>query len=173
MAMADRSSKISMREITAATVRTVAALDVLPRQRGYVASNALSLAEALFNPGAWYRAVYADDKPVGFVQLFDPLAPGAKSRGTIAGHEISLWRFMIDARYQGLGFGRRALDAVCSTVQENPRIHGLVSSYVPGPDSPEGFYLRYGFRHTGRTCANGTEMEIAFPIPSRLITNAP
>jgi len=61
----------SLRPITAGTVRQIIKLAVAPGQERFVASNAVSLAEALFAPEAWYRAIYAGDEPAGFVMLFD------------------------------------------------------------------------------------------------------
>jgi hypothetical protein len=51
---------VTLREISAATVRQITDLAVAPEQQRFVATNAVSLAEALFTPEAWYRAVYAD-----------------------------------------------------------------------------------------------------------------
>ncbi len=90
---------VELREVTAETVRAVCLLHVAPDQRGFVAPNAVSFAEAMFEPKAWFRAVVADDVPVGFVMLsVDEAAP-----------EYYLWRFMIDQRYQGRGYGRAAI----------------------------------------------------------------
>lgn len=50
---------VSLHEITADTVRAVCALEVSPEQRGFVAPNAVSIAEAHFEPRAWFRAIYA------------------------------------------------------------------------------------------------------------------
>jgi diamine N-acetyltransferase len=62
---------VSLHEITANTVREITNLSVSPEQQRFVASNAVSLAQALFSPDAWYRAIYADDTPAGFVMLYD------------------------------------------------------------------------------------------------------
>ena len=77
---------VSLREITAGTVRAINRLDVKPEQRGQVARNSESLAQALFTPEAWYRAIYADDEPVGFVMLHDESlrAPPPAVRARIA-----------------------------------------------------------------------------------------
>ena len=62
---------VTLREITSETVRRVTDLEVAPEQRGFVAPNAVSIAEAHFAPGHWMRAIYADGQPVGFVLTFD------------------------------------------------------------------------------------------------------
>jgi diamine N-acetyltransferase len=130
---------VTLREITAETVRSVCALEVTPEQRGFVARNAESIAQAHFEPKAWFRAVYAGETPVGFVMLYDD--PGAE--------EYFLWRFMIAAEHQGKGYGRRALDALVEHVRSRPGARELKSSFVPGDDGPGEFYRRYGFVETG------------------------
>ena len=134
-----RDGEVSLREVTAETVRAVCSLAVRPEQRAYVADNALSIAQAHFEPHAWFRVIYADETPVGFVMLYED--PEKR--------EYFLWRFMIAAEHQGKGYGRRALDLVAEHVRTRPGAAELVSSYVPGEDGPRDFYVRYGFVETG------------------------
>lgn len=155
------SADVTLREITAETVRTIIDLELAPEQNNYVASNAVSIAQAHFDPGGWFRAVYRGETPVGFVMLFDPTIPGAMATDPVEPTDMVLWRLMIDRRYQRQGLGRRTLDAVRNHVVGLGRFNRLLSSYVPGPDGPEGFYLGYGFKKTGRLWDNGTEVEIA------------
>jgi diamine N-acetyltransferase len=130
---------VTLREVTGETVRAICSLAVAPGQEGFVAANAVSIAEAYFEPKAWFRAIYADDEPVGFVMLYDdPDTP-----------EYFLWRLMIDGRYQGRGYGRHALDLLVDYVRTRPGASELRSSYVPGDTGPGGFYRRYGFEETG------------------------
>jgi len=132
-------SVVTLREVTGDTVRDVVRLAVRDDQTRFVASNAVSIAQAHFAPEAWFRAIYADDTPVGFVMLSDkPEIP-----------EYYLWRFMIDGRYQGMNFGRRALELIIAHVRTRPAARTLVLSIVPGDGSPQGFYERLGFRLTG------------------------
>ena len=132
-------ASVSLRDITAETVRTVCALRVRPDQEQFVAPNAFSLAQALFEPRAWYRAIYADDTPVGFVMLdVDPQAA-----------EYTLWRFMIAAAHQRHGYGRRALELIVDHVRTLPAATELRTSYQPGEGSPAPFYIGFGFEETG------------------------
>lgn len=134
-----RDSKISLREITDDTVRTICRLSVHPDQKGFVADNAHSIAQAHFAPYAWFRAVYADDTPVGFVMLSDkPDVP-----------EYYLWRFMIDIRYQRLGFGCRALEQVIERIRTRPNATQFLTSVVQAPGGPQAFYEGLGFKFTG------------------------
>ena len=137
---------VTLREITAQTVRQITSLAVAPEQECYVASNAVSLAEALFYPEAWYRAIYFDESPAGFVMLYDESlrsTPPPKP-------EIAIWRFMIDSQFQRRSIGAEALALVIDHVRSNPVFSDLIVSYVPGPGCAERLYLRAGFRHTDR-----------------------
>jgi diamine N-acetyltransferase len=132
-------SPVTLREITSETVRDILRLKVKPEQDNLVAPNSVSLAEALFEEKAWYRAIYAGETPVGFVMLWDSEEEP----------KYYLWRYMIDARYQSMGFGRQALKKVIDYVRMRPRATELLLSYVPGEGSPEPFYAGLGFVNTG------------------------
>ena len=156
--------QVSLREITFETVRSIVNLSVNANQQFFVASNSISISEAHFNPGAWFRAVYAGDAPVGFVMLLDPTILGAMARGPIAHDEVFLWRLMIDHRHQRHGYGKKVLDLICEHIRMEGKAQGLLSSYVVGEDGPEHFYLNYGFSKTGRFRNNGKEIEIILPL---------
>ena len=137
---------VTLREVTAETLRPILALAVAPEQASFVATNAQSIAEAYFHPEAWFRAVYAGDEPVGFLMLHDEhLLPEPRERGF-----YFLWRLMLDARFQGRGYGRAALNALVQHVRTRPHAERLVTSCLPGPGSPLPFYLKSGFVETGR-----------------------
>src|SRR5215471_8345186 len=148
---------VSLREINADTVRQITSLSVSREQERFVASNAVSLAQALFSPEAWYRAIYADEMPAGFVMLYDE-----SLRTVPPPHpEAALWRLMVDSRFQRQGVGTAALEQVVAHVRGKGLFSTLLVSYVPAPGSPEQFYLRAGFRHTGRV----DEGEIVLELP--------
>ena len=62
-------STVTLREVTAETVRVICDLKVGPGQERFVAPNAVSIAQAHFSDRAWFRAVYAGESPVGFVMV--------------------------------------------------------------------------------------------------------
>lgn len=144
-------TKVLLKEVTADTVRAVTELQVTPEQRGYVASNAVSIAQAYFHREAWFRAIYAEAELIGFAMLRDHTLPGAETPRP----EVSLWRFMIDQRFQKQGYGRRALELVVAHAASRPGVKTLGTSYVVGPHGPKDFYLAFGFRHTGEVKPNG------------------
>ena len=85
---------VTLRKVTSDTVRTICELKVADNQKHLVTPNAISIAEAHFREEAWFRAIYADETPVGFVMLYEVPKYGS----------YAIWRFMIDAKYQGRGY---------------------------------------------------------------------
>lgn len=155
--MNDTASAVTLREITAETVRAICSLAVAESQKGFVAPNSVSLAQALFAPEAWYRAIYLGDEPAGFVMLHDESLRSSPPDAP----QVGVWRFMIDQRFQGRGVGRAALLQVIEHVRRRGHFRTLELSYVPGPGCPEPFYRGLGFRPTGRV----DDGEIVLEIP--------
>ncbi len=132
---------VELREITADNVRAICRLAVAASQTSFVAPNAISLAQALFEPKAWYRAIYAGERPVGFAMLSidsDTEKP-----------TYYLWRLMIDADHQRRGYGRAAIAAIVRHIRSLPGATELLVSWVPAEGGPEAFYLGLGFVPTG------------------------
>ncbi len=141
---------VSLVEVTVENLDPVYDLAVHHSQERLVAPVSFSLSQAAHprpHNGrpveAWYRAVVADGDVAGFVML--ALQPDEAPY---------LWRMLIDRRHQRRGIGRRVLDLV---VDEARRQGGneLTVSWMPGPGSPEPFYLGYGFRPTGEPDGDG------------------
>jgi diamine N-acetyltransferase len=133
-------ANVSLRKVTGKTVRAICDLNVSESQKGLVSPNAVSIAEAYFTKYAWFRAIYAGNIPVGFVMLHEDPKRGA----------YGLWRFMIDARYQGRGYGRKALDLVIERVKKRPKAKSLTLHVVRAERGAEELYKRYGFEFTGK-----------------------
>ena len=135
------SSHITLREMTPENFIRVLNLKVAHDQQRFIATNDRSIAEAHFSDQAWYRAIYADETPVGFVMLADETV-GRKENPECC----SVWRLMIDAKYQRMGFGTKALSLVVEHVRSHPHATMLIASYIPGNRGMESFLLRFGFR---------------------------
>lgn len=149
--MPSKNSTITLREIGKDTVREIALLDVDASQEGLVAPNAFSIAQAHFHPEAWMRAIYADEVPVGFAMLEDWSQVSGREPELFDGEPyVGLWRFMIDARYQGMGFGSTALKQLIDVARSREFARLMVLSFVPAGPNAEPFYARHGFVNTGR-----------------------
>ena len=131
--------EVTLREITADTVRAICKLETAPGQDRFVAPNAVSIAQAHFEPKAWFRAIYAGDEPVGFVMLYDDPDEA----------RYYLWRLMLADGSQRKGYGRRAMEQVIEYVRTRPNAEYLYTSYVPLPGGPGDFYHKLGFEDTG------------------------
>jgi len=149
---------VSLREITEETVRAVTKLSVADNQLGFVATNAVSLAQALFSECAWYRAIYSGEALAGFVMLADDTLRKPPPERP----EVGVWRLMVDREFQGRGIGRAAMLQVIEHVGRKDVFDHLDVSYVPGPGCPEPFYLALGFRHSGRE--EGGEIVLRLPL---------
>lgn len=147
-----QESNVTLREVTGDTVRTICNLRVSESQKGFVAPNAVSIAQAYFSRTAWFRAIYADDTPVGFLML---------DKNTQK-PEYFLWRLMIDERYQRMGFGYRAMILLIKYVKGLPGATEFLTSCVPGEGSPEDFYNKLGFARTGEM--DGGEVVMRLPL---------
>ena len=143
---------ITLREITEDNARPVLALRCTPGQERFVTSVADSLVEADETPhgNPWFRAVYADGRPVGFVMLSWDVEPQPPE---INGPWF-LWKLLIDSRHQGKGYGREVVRQIVELVR-GQGARELLTSYVPGDGSPAGFYARLGFVPTGEVDPEG------------------
>ncbi len=145
-------SEVGLREITEDTVRAICDLKVAGSQQKFVAPNSVSIAQAYFSDKAWFRAIYADESPVGFLMLEKDTEKS----------EYFLWRMMIDDRYQRMGFGYKAMILLIDYVKTLPRAGELLTSCVPGDGSPEEFYRKLGFERTGEM--DGIEAVMRLPL---------
>lgn len=152
---------VTLAEITDTNRAAVLALRAAPGQQRFVGSVRDSLADAADHPHAnpWYRALLADGEPVGFVMLSRNVTPRPPE---IIGPWF-LWRLLVDERHQGRGYGRRAVGLVVDLVRAAGATE-LLTSYVPEPAGPAGFYRRLGFVPTGDLDDSG---EIIVRLPLR------
>ena len=138
---------ITLREITPGNEAAVRALKVAPGQEQFVTSVPESLDEAKRTPEAhpWFRAIYAGERPVGFVMLSYNVSPANPEDP----FRHFLWRLLIDAGYQRRGYGRAAMALVIDMVRNSPGATDLSTSFHPGDGGPAPFYRSLGFEATG------------------------
>jgi diamine N-acetyltransferase len=153
---------VALRTITDENREAVVALRVAPWQTRFVGTVADALADADEIPEAkgWYRAVYVDDAPVGFVMLSWDVVPQPPR---IIGPWF-LWKLLVDERHQHRGYGREVVKLVAQMVRDNEGTE-LLTSCVQAADGPEAFYRRLGFTPTGEFDANG-EVILALELTS-------
>ena len=126
---------INLKEITSKNLKSIIDLNVKDDQKDYVASNSVSIAQGHYSNSAWFKGIFNDNRPVGFVML-DLIKEE---------HKCFLWRFMIDHKYQGKGFGKIALTQVIDFVRSLNLYTYIATSYVPAENGAGGFYKNFGF----------------------------
>ena len=137
---------IELREITDANRAAVTAMYAGPAEGRFVSSVADSIEEAAEQPegSPWYRAVYEDGEPVGFVMLSWNVTPRPPD---IIGPWF-LWKLIVDERHQGRGIGRAIVERVVELIRDEGATE-LLTSHVVAEGGPDGFYERLGFVPTG------------------------
>ena len=133
---------VKLKDVTEDNWRAVIDLKLDPEQEDLVASNLYSIAESRFDSDARPRAIYAAGRVVGFL-MYDPGRPGAKSRAAL------IYRFMIDRKYQGEGYGRAALGKAIEEIRAIPNVRKIAISYMPDNAIARRFYASFGFAEAG------------------------
>jgi diamine N-acetyltransferase len=129
----------TLREITMDNFRECIELSVADEQKGFVASNTYSLAEAKADGVSVPLAIYSDDRMVGFIMYdFEP----KEDRGYIT-------RLMVDQRFQGNGHGRSAMRQVIDRLKQIPACKEIQTSFAPENTTADGLYTSLGFDRTG------------------------
>ncbi|MEU3272789.1 GNAT family N-acetyltransferase [Saccharomonospora sp. NPDC006951] len=129
---------VSLRPLSRDNVRAVCELRLAENQRQLVAPAAYTVAEGNYEPDAILLAIHLADQPVGVLLVeVDSGTP-------------YLVRFMIDVAVQGRGVGRHAVELLVEKLRKDGW-SSLETSFVPVDNGAEGFWLRCGFRSTGRT----------------------
>jgi diamine N-acetyltransferase len=149
---------LRLEEITADNLDDAIAVTVRADQEHLVDPVVKSLAEAYLHPAiAWPRLIRDGSRPVGFVMgFFD--ADFAEDSGQ-PDLRSGLWRLNVGAGDQGRGVGRFAVDSVAEEVRRRGG-SVLTTTWHPGEDGPEGFYLALGFRKTGELSGDQTVGEL-------------
>jgi diamine N-acetyltransferase len=142
-----------LQDITPRNVEAAIGIRIRPDQEHAVEPVVKSLAEAYVHPAgvAWPRLIVDGDRPVGFLMAFFDI----DWHGDGSVRRSGLWRLNIAAEEQGRGYGRFAVDSVAAEIRRRGG-QELYVTWHPGPDGPEDFYLRLGFRRNGETSGGQT-----------------
>lgn len=147
---------MELRKIDADNLWKIVHLSVKENQKGFVATNTESILEAyvtITNGGtALPFGMYHDDMLIGFVMIgfhsIDEHDPA------IANGNYCLWRFMIDASYQGKGLGKQAMQAVLDYIRSFPCGSAAYCwlSYEAENVAAKALYHAFGFKENGEIC---------------------
>jgi diamine N-acetyltransferase len=130
-------------------------LRVREDQKEFVAPNDISLIEAYIalahNASAFPFGIYDDETLVGFLMVGFGVDDSWNDAPAIAQDNYSLWRLMIDRRYQGRGYGRAAVRLALDFIKTLPcgPADYCWLSYEPTNTIAQSLYQSFGFVETG------------------------
>lgn len=131
---------IQLKEIDRNNLDDVIHLSVSEKQKGFVASNLYSIAQAKAQPECIPMAVYNNEELVGFVMYCMDCDD----------NEYWIYRVMIDEKYQGKGYGTKAVKEVINIIQRDKEYHKVYISFEPENELAKRVYEKIGFKADGR-----------------------
>lgn len=153
---------IALHPITSDNWISCVMLEPTPEQQaiGFVSPNALSLAQAHYEPW-WqpyglYATIDEQEMMVGFAMAGRWPATGIPAHHAEAKPGIDfILRFMIDQRYQGRGYGRAGLQALIAQIKTQPGVQAIEISYDVANPVMAHLCTTLGFQPTGQIDNNG------------------
>ena len=115
---------LKLKKINRKNVGEILKLEVFDNQKSFVAPNNISIIEAYLaiveNGHVFTFGIYNDDAPVGFLMIGFDMNSDDEGAPRIAKGNYNIWRFMIDKKFQGKGFGKKAMNLALDFVNTFP-----------------------------------------------------
>ncbi|MBE1302866.1 GNAT family N-acetyltransferase [Clostridium botulinum] len=136
---------LHLEEVTIKNWRSIVALKVNENQQNFIEGNAYSLAEWKFAPDFHPKAIYDNNKLIGFAMY------GYFEK------ETRLWldRFMIDYKYQNKGYGKSSLELLISVMINEYKCNKIYLSTFKDNIGAIKLYEKFGFEFNGEFDENG------------------
>ncbi len=130
---------IHIEPVTRDNIDELIGLSVREDQQSFVSTVADSLAQAyVYSEDAYPFGIYENDTLVGFIMMgYYEL----KSYYT-------LWKFLIDQKYQNKGYGRKALELGIAYVKDRFNPPDIYTGVAPGNMVAKKLYKSVGFEDT-------------------------
>ncbi|WP_408072431.1 GNAT family N-acetyltransferase [Butyrivibrio sp. JL13D10] len=150
---------IHLESVTRDNIEELIELSVREDQQSFVSTVAESLAQAyVYSENAYPFAVYEDDILVGFIMM--------------GYYEVkqyyTLWKFLIDYRYQNKGYGRQALVLGLEYIKEKFNPPDIYTGVVPGNTVAKDLYKSVGFEDTGLIECGMEEMKLKYHMTIKI-----
>ena len=145
---------IRLEKISGNNIWDILKLEVSDEQKTFVAANDVSIIEAciaLTSGGhAFPFGIYDDETPVGFCMIGYGTDDSWENAPAVAKDSYNLWRFMIDRRHQGKGYGKAAMKLILDFIATRPCGPAKLCwlSYEPENTVAKALYSAFGFRET-------------------------
>ena len=145
---------LKLKKINRNNIAEILKLEVLDNQKSFVATNNSSIIEAYIaiteNNDVFTFGIYKDDTPVGFLMIGYDVNSDDEDAPKIAKGNYNIWRLMIDKKFQGKGFGKKAMDLALEFVKTFPcgTAKYCWLSYESDNDIARQLYQSVGFVET-------------------------
>ena len=146
---------LKLRMINRNNIADILKLEVFDNQKNFVATNNSSIIEAYIaiteNNDVFKFGIYKDDTPIGFLMIGFDVNSDDEGTPKIAKGNYNIWRLMIDKKFQGKGFGKKAMDLALEFVNTFPcgTAKYCWLSYESDNDLARKLYKSVGFVETG------------------------
>ena len=155
--------QIHLEKITWDNYYAITKLRVTKEQGDYVAQNKWSLVHAYVGlsngaPVPFPFGIYLGKKPIGFVMVgYNGYEDGEPEYFK---NTYFVWRFMIDKRWQGKGYGRQAFGMTLDFIKTFPCGPSdlIWLSYEPENEAAKKLYASFGFVEDPDNYKEGEEM---------------
>ncbi len=141
---------IHLEKVIGDNYRIFIKLKVKDDQKKFIAnnSNIFAKAYAFYNEATIY-GIYNDDTPVGLALV----------REYLDDNSYIFDQLMIDEKYQGNGFGRKATELILNDLKNRNKFNKILLCYVEDDEAAKNLYSSLGFEHTGiiDVCDDGTK----------------
>ncbi|MGC9780872.1 MAG: GNAT family N-acetyltransferase [Candidatus Heimdallarchaeota archaeon] len=144
---------VVLRDIIRENFEELVSLHVDQEQEQFVASNLYTIAQMQFKEEKIAKGVYVDNKAVGLIAY--------------ALEDYDIWRLMIDIRYQGRGYGKRAMELVLDILRKDGRLKTARTSIVVENVVMRNLIESKGFKENGKVLRyreDGEPDEIEFEL---------
>ena len=151
---------LRLEKIHGQNVWDILKLKVAENQKHFVSSNDRSIIEAYTtiagNGFAFPFGIYENDAPIGFLMIGYGTDDYWDDAPSVAACNYSLWRLMIDEKYQNKGYGREAVRLALEFIKTLPcgNAEYCWLSYEPDNDAARHLYHSFGFVETGEKDCN-------------------
>ena len=115
---------LKLKKIDRNNVAEILKLEVFDNQKSFVATNNSSIIEAYTaiteNNHVFTFGIYKDDTPIGFLMIGYDVNSDDEDAPMIAKGNYNIWRLMIDKKFQGKGFDKKAMDLALEFINTFP-----------------------------------------------------
>ena len=115
---------LELKKINRNNVAEILKLEVFDNQKSFVAINNSSIIEAYIalteNNHVFTFGIYKDDTPIGFLMIGFDVNSVDEGAPSIAKGNYNIWRLIIDKKFQGKGFGKKAMNLALEFINTFP-----------------------------------------------------